>query len=133
ENKMKSIVKKMSLLLLSGALLTACGEGKTKTGTDSSKTEETDTVHMLTSVTGGKNEEEMVLFQEKLGELTDYSVEMEKPASDYDTVLLQKLRAGGEGLDLVYFDQSQMYDLIEQGALLDITEYIENSEILSNM
>lgn len=135
---MESVVKKTLLLLLSGTLLSACGEEGTETEatknseTESAQIESTDAVQILTSVTGGKDEEEMGVFEDKLGELAGYPVEMEQPASDYNTVLLQQLRAGGEGLDLIYFDQSQMYDLIEQGALLDITEHVENSEILSN-
>lgn len=124
-----------SSLIITGVLLAACGnEGNATEDSNVNEegTEESATVEMLTSVTGGKDEEGMRVFEEALGELAGYPVSMEKPPSDYNTVLLQKLRAGGEGLDLVYFDQSQMYDLIEQGALLDITEYVENSDILSN-
>jgi len=130
---MQTFIKKSSLILLSGTVLAACGDGtEAETSSQGSEAAETEAVQMLTSVTGGKNAEEMTLFEEKLSELSGYPIEMEKPASDYNTVLLQKLRVGGEGLDLIYFDQSQMYDLIEQGALLDITEYVENSDILSN-
>ncbi len=47
-------------------------------------------VKMLIAVTGGKNEEKMVLFTNTLGESTELKVGMEKPA-DYNTSLLQKL------------------------------------------
>jgi len=130
---------KQSLMLLSaGTLLTACGDNGNATEVEDNNdaavesSDQNETVHMLTAVTGGKDEEGMRVFEEALAELTGYPIEMEKPSSDYNTVLLQKLRAGGEGLDLIYFDQSQMYDLIEQGALLDITEYVEGSDILAN-
>ena len=38
---------------------------------------------ILTAVTGGKDEEEMELFVQKIEEATGLDVEMEKPASDY--------------------------------------------------
>lgn len=125
-----------------GALLAACGnegdateqepDSANEAESDDIEAEVNDSVQLLTAVTGGKDEEGMRVFEEALSDLAGYPVEMEQPPSDYSTVLLQKLRAGGEGLDLVYFDQNSMYDLVEQGALLDITEYVEESEILSN-
>lgn len=135
ERKMNMLSKKWlsSSIIFTGILLVACGnEGNANEEGSKESTVEKGTVDMLTAVTGGKDEEGMLKFEEALGELAGYPISMEKPPSDYDTVLLQKLRAGGEGLDLVYFGQGQMYDLIEQGALLDITEYVKNSEVLSN-
>lgn len=121
-------------MLSAGILLAACGNGESNEEAQGSEGDSVneETVNILTSVTGGKDEEGMRVFEEELEELSGYPVSMERPADNYSQTLLQNLRAGGEGLDLVYFDQSQMYDLIEQGALLDITEYVENSEILSN-
>ena len=89
-------------------------------------------VDILTSVTGGKDEEDSKAFNAKLEELTGLKLNIEKPADDYNTVVLQKLSNGGEGLDLIYFNQDQLNDLVEQGALLDISEHIKNSEILSD-
>ena len=89
------------------------------------------TVRMLVNVTGGKDEEENVLWAQALGEATGLTIELEKPASDYGNVLMQKLSAG-ESYDLIYIDASQYANLVEQGALTDITDYIENSEILFN-
>ena len=94
--------------------------------------QENNTVDILTSVTGGKDEEDAKAFNQKLEELTGLKVNIEKPAEDYNTVVLQKLSNGGEGLDLIYFNQDQLNDLVEQGALLDITDYVKNSEILSD-
>jgi putative aldouronate transport system substrate-binding protein len=134
---------KTSMTVFSAAmLLAACGDGTENEGTSEGGSSEngaetsseggSETVQILTAVTGGKDDEGMRVFEDALGELAGYPVEMERPADNYGQTMLQMLRAGGEGLDLIYFDQSQMYDLIEQGALLDITEYVEQSEILSN-
>lgn len=94
--------------------------------------QESKPVDILTSVTGGKDEEDAKAFNQKLEELTGLKINIEKPAEDYNTVVLQKLSNGGEGLDLIYFNQDQLNDLVEQGALLDITEYIKNSKVLSD-
>lgn len=93
-------------------------------------TEAGGTVKIMSAVTGGKDEEEMELFAEALSEATGLIVEIEKPASEYDTVLMQKL-SGGEAYDLIYVSASQYSNLVDQGALMDITERVNGSEILT--
>lgn len=88
------------------------------------------TVKMLVNITGGKDEEEMALFEQKMEEATGLDIEIEKPASDYDKVLMQKL-SGGEKYDLIYVGASSYKNLAEQEALYDITEYVANSKILT--
>lgn len=88
------------------------------------------TVKMLVNVTGGKDDEEMQVFIEKMEEATGLDIEIEKPASDYDKVLMQKL-SGGEKYDLIYVTASNYLNLIDQEALYDITDYVSNSKILS--
>lgn len=88
-------------------------------------------VRILASVTGGKDDEEMTLWAAALSEATGLDVTIEKPASDYDNILMQKLSAG-ESYDLIYIGASQYKSLVEQGALTDLTDYIDNSEILTN-
>ena len=88
------------------------------------------TVKIIASVTGGKDEEEMKLFQEALSKATGLDVQIEKPASDYDKVLMQKL-SGGESYDLIYVSASQYANLVSQGALMDITDKVKSSKILS--
>ncbi|UUX33357.1 ABC transporter substrate-binding protein [Fundicoccus culcitae] len=90
------------------------------------------TVDILTNVTGGKDEADMEAFVAELEALTGLTINMEKPANDYGTVLLQKLANGGEGLDLIYFGQDSMADLVEQEGIMDITDYVQASEILSD-
>lgn len=88
-------------------------------------------MRILASVTGGKDDEEMTLWAAALSEATGLDVTIEKPASDYDNILMQKLSAG-ESYDLIYIGASQYKSLVEQGALTDLTDYIDNSEILTN-
>lgn len=88
-------------------------------------------VRILANVTGGKDEEENLLWAQALSEATGLTVTVEKPASDYGNILMQKLSAG-ESYDLIYIDASQYANLVAQGALTDITDYIAASEILSN-
>lgn len=89
-----------------------------------------ETVKIMTAVTGGKDESEMMEFQKALSEATGLNVVIEKPASDYDKVLMQKL-SGGEAYDLIYVGASQYANLAEQEALLDITDMVKASEILT--
>ena len=93
--------------------------------------EENSTVKIMSAVTGGKDEQEMQLFQEALSEATGLDIQIEKPASDYDQVLMQKL-SGGEKYDLIYVGASQYKSLIEQDALMDITDRVNASEILTD-
>ena len=72
----------------------------------------------------------MKLFVEALEAATGLEIEVEKPASDYSKVMMQKL-SGGEKYDLIYLNASEYANLIDQEALMDITDYVKNSQILS--
>ena len=148
--------KSRVMSLLAAALMvcsiSACGnqesastkEIQTEKGqTEESKTEESKTeaagqtgkeaggtVRIMSSNTGGKDEAEMKLFAEALSQATGLTVEIEKPASDYDKVLMQKL-SGGETYDLIYVTASQYANLVDQGALMDITDRVKGSEVLT--
>lgn len=148
--------KRRVMSLLAAALMvcsiSACGKqesASTKASqTEGSKTEESKTneskteaasqpdkeaggsVKIMTANTGGKDEAEMKLFAEALSKATGLTVEFEKPASDYDKVLMQKL-SGGEIYDLIYITASQYANLVAQGALMDITDRVNGSEILT--
>ncbi|NLK27323.1 MAG: ABC transporter substrate-binding protein [Clostridiales bacterium] len=88
------------------------------------------TVRIMMNVTGGKDEDEMKLFQDALSEATGLTIEIEKPASDYNAVLMQKLN-GGEQYDLIYINMGDYMNLIDQEALLDITDRVKASDILT--
>ena len=88
------------------------------------------TVRILAAVTGGKDADEMELWAKALSEATGLTIEVERPASDYDTILMQKLSAG-ESYDLIYVGASQYANLVEQGALMDITDKVQASQILT--
>ena len=87
-------------------------------------------VRILSGVTGGKDDEEMKLFEKALSEATGLQVTMEKPPSDYNSVLMQKLQ-GGEQYDLIYVGDSYAR-LVDQGALMDLTDIVAKSDILTN-
>lgn len=112
--------------------LTACGgETQEPAADNTAGGEPTGTVKILAAVTGGKDDAEMDLFEQAISEATGLDVQIEKPASDYDNVMMQKLQ-GGEEYDLIYGGMNQVMQLVEQGALMDITDRVQNSEILTN-
>lgn len=113
---------------------TADGAGEKKEQTEAVSKEENaegKTVKILTSNTGGKDEEEMKLFVEQLSTATGLTVTMEKPAEDYENILTQKLQSG-ETYDLIYMDHKQLLSLHEQEALTDITDKVKASDIMMN-
>lgn len=123
----------VSAAVLMGAM-TACGqgtEGQSENTANVQSEKNGGTVKMLVGVTGGKDDKEMELFEAEMEKATGLDIEMEKPASDYDQVMMQKL-SGGEVYDLIYVSASQYANLVAQEALMDITDYVKNSEILSN-
>ncbi|MDD6790028.1 MAG: extracellular solute-binding protein [Lachnospira sp.] len=152
-NNRKWLTMGMAGVLAAGALAGCGGAGTTGTssgeagsqtagasGTTTAGAEKTTSksaaasggsVKILSGVTGGKDEEEMKLFEQALSEATGLNVTIDKPASDYDKVLMQKLGAGSD-YDLVYVTASQYANLVGQGVLLDITSYVKNSDILTN-
>ena len=126
KKKILALMVIVTVLLLS--FLTGCGSSKQPAATATNTIKE---VKMLTAVTGGKDEAEMKLFKEKLEKATGLTITMDKPASDYDNVLTQKLQAGDK-YDLVYCGQEQIPFLAKQGALKDITSQVQKSKILSD-
>lgn len=143
--KKRLINGSLAAVLLFALLLSACNGGTTSSTTTAITTaaqtttktnattvpENLGTIKILTSVTGGKDEAEMILFQETLGKAIQATVTMEKPASDYDKVVLQKLGAGEE-YDLILLNAPGMVQLQAQGTLTDLTDMIAASPILSD-
>lgn len=89
------------------------------------------TVKMLSPLTGGKDEAEMKQFEKALSEATGLEVIVERPPSDYNQLLMQKLQAG-EKYDMIYIGMDQYKELIAQGALTDLTDWAESSSIYQN-
>jgi len=149
--KLRKLLSMFLFVTMLGGLLTGCTQKTEDTDTqptDVAKTEDTEaddavtedagddtqgggTVRIMMNVTGGKDEAEMILFQKALSDATGLDVQIEKPASDYTTILMQKLN-GGEKYDLIYIGAGDYMNLIGQEALLDITDRINASEILTN-
>lgn len=126
-NKRKILALVSTCLVLSMATVTGCSGPKTSSTTKSQAKE----LKMLTAVTGGKDDAEMKLFKEQLEKATGLTITIDKPASDYDNVLMQKLQSG-EKYDLIYCGQPQLPSLVEQGALTDITDLVGRSKVLGN-
>ncbi len=154
--RVRKLLTTLLLIGIVGGLMTGCGKKADDTGaqsaadpgtkeevqdqknTGNTKANDTDntekpsgTVRMMVSVTGGKDEAEMELFKEELSKATGLDIQIEKPASDYNSVLMQKLN-GGEVYDLIYIGAGDYMNLIKQNALLDITDRVKSSEILTN-
>lgn len=151
--KLRKLLTMFLCIAMVGGLLAGCSKGNETTSnkTDSSNeaseekketkkvekaagdetSEAGGAVRIMMNVTGGKDEDEMKLFQEKLSEVTGLEIQIEKPASDYNSVLMQKLN-GGEEYDLIYINAGDYMNLIDQEALLDITDRVKASDILTN-
>jgi putative aldouronate transport system substrate-binding protein len=115
----------LSLILAVPALAFARGGQAASGGTSGAASGE---LKVLTNVSGGKDDAEMLIFAEALSKATGLKVTMERPAN-YDQSLMQKLGAG-ESYDLIQIGQGTMYTLIQQGVLTDITGRINNSAVL---
>jgi len=139
--KSKKVISLALALILSASMLFGCSgstqsnpttasQEEPSSSTDALQEESMGTVKILTALTGGKDDEEMLLFAAELSEKTGLEVIMEKP-SDYDNTMIQKLQSG-EKYDLIYFNHKQLITLQAQDALLDITDRVNNSSIMMN-
>ena len=88
-------------------------------------------LRILTAVTGGKDAAEHEQFVAELEKHLGLDIEMVKPASDYNNVLFTSL-ASGERYDLIYGDSKMLPGLVEQGALMDVTDLVAASAGLSD-
>ena len=86
---------------------------------------------ILTAVTGGKDAAERELFVTDLEEHLGLEIEMIKPEADYNQVMFTSL-ASGERFDLIYGDSSMIPTLVEQGAIIEVSDIIEGSDVLSD-
>ena len=112
------------VMLMAGSVLLAQGASETK----SEKKE----VVWLTSVQGGREPEENILFQEEVKRLTGIDVTFIKPpGSEYNTKLTTML-ATGEPLDITYLGLSTMVSLRDQDLFEPLTDRIAGSSVLSD-
>lgn len=120
-----------AISILTASIFTGCGNNAKQASSTADAPVAKKELKILTGVTGGKDEQEMKLFTEELSKATGLQITIDKPASDYDNVMMQKLQSG-EKYDLVYFGQDKLPYLVSQGALMDITSYVKKSNILSD-
>ncbi|MCM3760556.1 extracellular solute-binding protein [Alkalihalobacillus oceani] len=130
---MKNLMVKLLLAALLMTLLAACQQTSTadESGEETDAEQEEKTLRILTSVVGGKTPEEHAEFEKEIERLTGISVTIEKVPTDYDQRLLTSMSAG-EQYDLVYMTKPMMDVLVDQGALTELTQSIQDSEILSD-
>ena len=118
--KLLSLTLTLVMLLSLGATAAALAEG-----------ENIGTVKILTNVTGGKDDAEMLLFAEAFGKGINGTVIMEKPAANYGEVMMNKLNSG-EQYDLLYVSLQQLFDMQADDILTDLTEWVKASPILGD-
>ncbi|RYE72619.1 MAG: extracellular solute-binding protein, partial [Hyphomicrobiales bacterium] len=88
-------------------------------------------LRILSAVTGGKDAAEHELFVKELEQHLGIDIEMVKPEADYNNVLFTSL-ASGEQYDLVYGDSGMLANFVEQGAIMDLTDRVAASAVLSD-
>jgi putative aldouronate transport system substrate-binding protein len=89
-------------------------------------------LRILTAVTGGKDAAEHELFVQELEKHLGLDIEMIKPEADYNNVMFTSL-ASGEKFDLIYGDSSMIPNLVNQGAIMDVTDLVKGSAVLSDV
>jgi putative aldouronate transport system substrate-binding protein len=89
------------------------------------------TLVWVTSVQGGREPAEYPLFAAEVERLTGISVQIVRPADEYNTKLTTML-ASGEQVDIAYQTGGSFQTFIEQGLLAPLTDRIEASAVLSD-
>lgn len=122
-----SFLKKLISLVMAATMLLSAG--LVANALDIS--EDIGTVRILTNVSGGKDDAEMLLFAEAFGKGINGTVVMEKPAANYGEVMMNKLNSGEE-YDLLYVSLQELYDMQADEILTDLTDWVKESPILGD-
>lgn len=88
-------------------------------------------IRMLSAVVGGKNPEEDALWAKEFQRLTGVELELVHPTDSY-TEKMQADLSGGVKYDLIYANKDTYDVMIEQEVPTDITDWINDSAILTN-
>ncbi len=137
---MKKFTKLMALTLSTVMLVTSCGGSGNETGgsnnggTTSSNESTSLRIFGWQPFGNGDTPEDLLEAEAGVQWAKDYvglDVYFNYPADDYNKQLASTL-ASGEKYDFIYFQQGQYQKFVDQGALTDLTPYIEASEILSD-
>ena len=86
-------------------------------------------LRIVSSISGGKDPEEVELFAKEVSEHLGIEVEWIRPYCDD---FLQTALRAGERCDLIYLNTPFMDVLVAEGALMPLTDFIKNSPILSD-
>lgn len=88
-------------------------------------------IKMLSAVAGGKDPDEDAMFAEEFKRLTGIELELVHPTADYDQKRQADLTAGVE-YDLIYTNKQHMDVMVNDEILVDLTDKIAASGVLSN-
>lgn len=141
----RKVLSFLTLLSISAMLLSACGNNQnsnasgeasaSQNAAQSSAPAASDKpmkLRILTANVGGKTPEQMKDFEAEIKRLTGIDVTIERPASDYDQKVLTAL-GSGEKYDLIEgSDLGKLNNLISQGAISDLTDFVQGSSVLSD-
>jgi len=122
--------------ILVGVILSACVAAPTvfAAGSTEKAGAEKPTLIWLTAVQGGRDPQEITLFDNAIEKYTGVKVNMIKPpSSEYDSKLTTML-ATGEPLDIAYMDAGIFEQLYAQNPQIftPLTKWIEQSKVLSD-
>lgn len=87
---------------------------------------------ILSGNVGGKTPEGNEKFAKALGDKLGIDVTLDKPASDYDQKVLTALGSGAKYDLIEVSDLAKLNAFISQGVVTDVTDFVQNSPVLSD-
>lgn len=128
--------KKVSILITGLILmLSLCGCGKVDTVSTSteSKEQEKKTITFLTNFGLSQGSSSIPVWEEGFEKLTGYSIDIDALSGEEYYQVLDYTLAMGRGHDLIGMAEGKLPSYVVDGQLLDITDMVNSSEILSNI
>ena len=123
-------LKKLGLLgLVSFAFLSGCGVSNNSTNNESATSKKEEASSLTFMFRGGEDEKKAYEAAiKKFEENENVSVEIIATDADQYATKLQAAISGGNVPDVFYIEQSNLMAYVDNGVLLDITKYIEESD-----
>ncbi len=89
-------------------------------------------LEILSGNVGGKTPEGNAQFEKELSAKTGLDVKLDKPASDFDQKVLTALSSGVKYDLIEVSDLAKLNSFIDQGVVTDLTDFVQNSTVLSD-